>query len=350
MNNGCIRVLICSLAALCLAMGLTSCRADRRGAAEKISTPPETHGATAEAKVVKPSDEELIKENKPSSEPTSVDPPPLLPDSFKDIWVKDGPVLRFTGADLYGHINGGAEVFLELGFENLVVQRYKRTDESPGCVDVEIYWMTDPDAAIGVYLLHFGREERLPKFAPRHTANRYQVQYFMGNAYVKVNNPKAVAAAGHALPDFARHVARQLPAQETFIPDDRPDIFESLPAKDRIEGSERIIRGPFTLERIFLLGPGDMLQLSEKVTAHAADYNDANDETYSRVAAIYSGNGEARAAFDHFCENLDANIEPLHRDDETLIFKDYSNRFGSLELQDNRIDLIVNKASNPLEG
>ena len=47
----------------------------------------------------------------------------LLPaDGFSGMWKKNGPMKVFTSEDLYGHINGGAEAFLELGFEQLTVQ------------------------------------------------------------------------------------------------------------------------------------------------------------------------------------------------------------------------------------
>jgi len=276
-------------------------------------------------------------------------PLPLLPDLFLDTWKKVGPSQRFTGADLYGHINGGAEVFLELGFENLEVQRYSAVDNQACLVDVEIYWMSDPPAATGVYLLHCGKEERIEMFAPRHTANRYQIQFFAGNAYVKINNPKAMKDAGKALPDFARHVAKQLPEQQEFLPESSEELFSTLPTEARIERSERIIRGPFTLERISLLGKGDLLLLEKKITAHAADYRDINNDTFSRIVAVYAGAGEARAAFEHFCAHLDPNIKRLTQESDSLVFKDYSDRFGAIELHDKKVELTVNRGSNPWE-
>ena len=34
----------------------------------------------------------------------------------------------FAGAELYGHIDGGAEIFLELGFDALTLARFRRGD------------------------------------------------------------------------------------------------------------------------------------------------------------------------------------------------------------------------------
>ena len=50
----------------------------------------------------------------------------LMPaDGAVGAFAKSAPMKVFTSADLYGHINGGAEAFLEIGFEQLTVQKYK---------------------------------------------------------------------------------------------------------------------------------------------------------------------------------------------------------------------------------
>ncbi|MFH2002545.1 MAG: hypothetical protein ABIK28_22930, partial [Planctomycetota bacterium] len=117
----------------------------------------------------------------------------------------------------------------------------------------------------------------------------------------------------------------------------------------RVAGSEQVIRGPFTLERIFYLGQGDLLLLGGKVTALAADYSDGNADTYSRVMATYTSEKEAAAAFAHVRENLDANIKLLASHDTSLVFKDYSDKFGTVDLRGSTIELTVNRAENPMQ-
>ena len=82
----------------------------------------------------------------PPSEKTVKD---VLPaDGFRGEWNRVGKYTVFKGANLYGHIDGGAEVFLELGFAHLEVQRYARGEEEE--VSVEVYRMDDPAAALGM--------------------------------------------------------------------------------------------------------------------------------------------------------------------------------------------------------
>ncbi|HPB73006.1 MAG TPA: hypothetical protein PLX71_08505, partial [Phycicoccus sp.] len=71
--------------------------------------------------------------------------------------------------DLYNYIDGGAELFLEFGFEACTVQQYKRgADEAV----MEVYRMDDPVAARGIYLMKCGVEKPDPAFKERHTADK----------------------------------------------------------------------------------------------------------------------------------------------------------------------------------
>ena len=67
---------------------------------------------------------------------------PLLPPSgFLGSWNLEGKPRLFPGSELYGHIDGGAEIFFEFGFQEATVQRYR----SPaGELVVECYRMSDP--------------------------------------------------------------------------------------------------------------------------------------------------------------------------------------------------------------
>jgi len=91
----------------------------------------------------------------------------------------------FTSEDLYGHINGGAEAFLELGFEQLTVQKYR---DGANELAVEIYRMTDPTAARGIYLARCGRETPDQALRERHTASRQQVLLQRHRYYMVVYN------------------------------------------------------------------------------------------------------------------------------------------------------------------
>jgi hypothetical protein len=72
----------------------------------------------------------------------------LPPDGVPQGWVRKAQVMEFPGAALYRHINGGAEMYHEHGFETLLVQDYVR-DETE--VRLEIYRMKTVEGAKAIF-------------------------------------------------------------------------------------------------------------------------------------------------------------------------------------------------------
>ncbi|MBN2399809.1 MAG: hypothetical protein JXI33_05645 [Candidatus Aminicenantes bacterium] len=74
----------------------------------------------------------------------------LLPaDGCPPGWQRHGQERLFTGAALYQHINGGAELYHQFGFDRLVVQDYAGDAHE---ARVEIYKMNDPAGAAAVFV------------------------------------------------------------------------------------------------------------------------------------------------------------------------------------------------------
>ena len=263
---------------------------------------------------------------------------PLPPDGFLEVWQREASPRLFEGADLYGHINGGAEVFLELGFDRLDVVRY---DSDGGAVEVERYRMTDPVAALGVYLMKCGSERPDPALEARHTAGPLQVQMVRGSDYLIVSSLRPEADLGEALIEFAKHIADRTPDEL------RVDPFTALPTDERVAGSERVIRGPFTLEPLITLGEGDVLLLGGTRTAVAAEFEDADGQRSARIVVPYGDPAEATGAFGYVTSNLDPYLEVLSRQADRLVFRDYRERYGEIVLDDRWLRLHVDLVLPP---
>jgi hypothetical protein len=63
-------------------------------------------------------------------------------------WTPAGEPVSFRGDRLFDHINGGADIYYEYGFAEVVIQTYEKGEKS---ISVEIYCMDDPAAAYGIY-------------------------------------------------------------------------------------------------------------------------------------------------------------------------------------------------------
>jgi len=76
-------------------------------------------------------------------------------------WAPDGPPQVAAGDELFALINGGAELFLQAGFERAVSQAYRGDGDRR--VDLEIYRMQTPPAAEAVFRNKAtGGEPRVP--------------------------------------------------------------------------------------------------------------------------------------------------------------------------------------------
>jgi hypothetical protein len=261
----------------------------------------------------------------------------LPPDGFLGGWKKVDPPKRFTQADLYGYIDGGAELFLEYGFEQLTVQKYRKGADQ---FTVEAYRMTDAPAAMGVYTMKAGRETPVVGFKERHTANRYQLMFARAKFFVVVNNLSGNDALAAVQVKFASYIASQLPPASPIVE------FRMLPREGMVPGSARLVRGAYGLQAVYTLGEGDILLLERKLTAATADYKSPTG-AYTLILATYPGPAQARRAFEHLQKNLDRYLQVVDRKPNQFVFQDYSKKYGVVSLVGSRLEARVKLTQKP---
>jgi len=253
-------------------------------------------------------------------------------------WRRAEPERRYSGSGLYGHIDGGAELFLELGFEEVRVQSYRRGEDE---LTVEFYRMRDEIAAVGAYLANQGEPRRDATFAERLRIGSRQLVFQKGRYYVLITNYAGKRELAPAMLEFAHAVAAKLPRGAAVA------LLDLLPAKDRVAGSQRLIRGRTGLEAIVTLGAGDILLLGGKVTAVAASYRGAGGSTYTRILVLYAAPPDARAAFRNLIANLDSYLEVADKTDTRLVFRDFAGKWGEAAVRNRRLDIRVRLDARP---
>ena len=261
----------------------------------------------------------------------------LPPDGFGG-WKKTGHLRIFKQADLYGYIDGGAELFFEFGFEQLTQQKY-----SAGGAEftLDLYRMTDPVAATGIYLMRCGKETRNAAFAERHTVSMYQLMFQRDRYYAVLSNN---APSSKLVPDLLKFGAL---LSSKMPPGRSPAPLDLLPRRNQVDGSVRLIRGPYALQPIYTLGDGDMLLLGGKLTALAANYKDPALGAYTLLAAVYPDPPAARNALQHILSNLDRYLKVVDKGPSRLIFKDYENKFGTVSVSGTRLDIRLHLQKAP---
>lgn len=120
----------------------------------------------------------------------------------------------FTESSLYGYIDGGAELYLEYGFDTLVVTElvYQGRD-----IKVEAYRMKDTEAAFGIFSVSRFRcngGARLTRYICR---SAYQLQFSKGPFYVSIINDTGTEADQKISGEIAANIIENI-AESPFDP------------------------------------------------------------------------------------------------------------------------------------
>jgi len=260
-------------------------------------------------------------------------------DGFSPGWKRAGPVETYAPAALYNVIDGGAELFLEMGFIDLRIQKY----EGDGAeIAVEAYRMENAAAALGIYLLKCGRETPLAGIDTRNSGDHFQVALLRNNHFIFINNFSGREELLPVMTALARALAAAIPPGEAV------EELGILPARDMVPGSSLLLRGPYSLQAVYTLGDGDILLLEGKRFAASAAYREPSGAGHTLIVAPYEDEATAARAF----ENLRRNLDPYHRLLEAgandFVFKDFQGLFGRAEWSGRRIEIRIKLAELPV--
>ena len=262
----------------------------------------------------------------------------VLPDRLNEEWIVQKPNRVFVGGDLFSHINGGAELFLEFGFNDLTVCKYSN---GTYMIDLEVYKMENNIAALGIYLSKTGKETPRQEITARNTVNPYQLVLTSGRFFIMVNNFSGQEKLQSLMINLGQTLVDQIEEP------DSTDLFSYLPIENQIEESQIIFRGPFGLQSIFTFGKGDILLLTGKYFGVCANYLSKDEKTTSLLVIPYPDNSMAIKAFNNLVLNLDPYLGIVSRSEDYLVFKDYNNEYVLVQIDKNLLKIKIHLPSKP---
>ncbi|HVP07259.1 MAG TPA: DUF6599 family protein, partial [Candidatus Acidoferrum sp.] len=256
---------------------------------------------------------------------------------FEKGWNTSDTLEHYGPDQLFAYIDGGAEQYLELGFVNLKVQRYANGKSE---LELNLYRMDSPEAALGIYLITCPVEKPLKNLQVRNSGSNSQVNLVRGPYFVQINNSTGDKSASSAMTALAKALTLTLP-NDTSIP-----LLDRLPKNDLIAGSVRIFRGPLTLGPIYNFGTGDPLQLASKTFGIAGGYADGQGACI-RMVIPYPDSESAKAAFSDLLGQLDIRLTVISKTDHSFMFKDDGGKFGQVARKESIISATVDLANQP---
>jgi hypothetical protein len=262
----------------------------------------------------------------------------LPSDDFIQGWKKDDQTLHFQKDNLFDYINGGAEIFHEFGFKDLIVQSYKNGEEE---IVLELYQMESSESALAIYLTRKGKENPVKDISARSTGKRYQFTILRGPYLIQVNNFSGNEMLIPTMTKLIQPVLTEIPEGNYY------NIFENLPKENLVKGSERLIRGIYSLQPIFTFGEGDIFQLDGKIFGVIGDYKNENGECYSQIIIEYPDTKKSEIAFENLINNFDPYHTILSQKEDCFIFEDYQQKFGIVNRVDKKLDIKIKLNSKP---
>lgn len=166
----------------------------------------------------------------------------LLPASLPAQSLQDVSVKRertFTGASLYGYMNGGADLYLEYGVYKLTTTDLVYKGEE---YTLDIYELPSSEDAYGIYSLHVFKCLRADTLGCIDCLSAYQLQTVSGNKYISLVFPSGSGAAKRTA-DELLHL--YVPSGETI-----PVIPELLALKSPYSGILKFARGPLSASSV----------------------------------------------------------------------------------------------------
>jgi hypothetical protein len=147
----------------------------------------------------------------------------------------------YDGESLWGYINGGADVYLEYGFDSLIV---KINDYNNEQIKTEIYDMSDSLSAFGIYLIsHLKFNKTINLKTGFYYNNNYQIQIAKGSKFIMITNESGSEDALVFCKNEAEQELSEIKETEYKI----PDILVNDLTKDNLFNL-KICKGPLGIQ------------------------------------------------------------------------------------------------------
>ncbi len=194
-------------------------------------------------------------------------------------WNPKGEALVYKGEDLFTYIDGGADIYNEYGFRQVVVRDY--ADASQKTVTLEVFEMLDPAAAFGMWTFKTSARGSEVALGQGGRLEDYYLNFWKGPVLVTVTGFDESAASLGGVRGIAGAVDRKLPGQG-----EKPALVSVFPREWTARGGLKYLRGPLALRNLSPVFARQAIRFEEGVAGRPAD---------SVLAVVLKGQGASEA-------------------------------------------------------
>ena len=158
-------------------------------------------------------------------------------------WFRDDKPQEFAGEDLYTYIDGGAEIYQEYGFGQVIVQDYKSGGGKS--LSLEIFEMASPEAAYGMFTFKRSGQGRPVPFGSGGELDDYYLNFWKGRFLVTLTGFDAETATLEGLKAVAAAVDAKITETGSV-----PELVGRLPTEGLSAGTVKYLKGILGLNNV----------------------------------------------------------------------------------------------------
>jgi hypothetical protein len=192
----------------------------------------------------------------------------------------------FNGSSLFGYIDGGAELYLEYGFEAASVMKI---EYKGGEFKTEIYKMTGPEEAFGIFSVSKYRCLSMPALSEFSCQTKYQLQICKGPFYISIINGTGTPSDSIASLEIGKIIADKIKDKEVELSSYLPDInIETLQTRTFLaKGRLGVVNGSPELEDLFLGATDYTAVIAREDTIRVISVKFRNKEAYQNFIELH---------------------------------------------------------------
>lgn len=192
----------------------------------------------------------------------------------------------FTGSSLFGYINGGAELYLEYGFDvaTVTVINYKG-----GEYKTEVFKMNGPEEAFGIFSVSKYRCTGMPDLSKFTCQTKYQLQISKGPYYISIINKTGTRSDSIVSLELGRILTSKITDKEVDLSSYLPEIDdETLQSKSFLaRGRLGVVNGSPEMEDFFLGVTGYTAVIAKKDGKRLISVKFSSGESYQKFLDLH---------------------------------------------------------------
>jgi hypothetical protein len=157
-------------------------------------------------------------------------------------WSRPDPPRVFTGEGLFDYIDGGADIYFEYGFRQVVSAEYLNTKKAS--IKLEIYEMTDDGAAYGMYSINTGSQGKTVRIGNEGTLDEYYLVFWKSRYLTFISSDDTTGETLEGILTLAECVDKKITTTGK-----KPALAALLPGKK--PKTEKYVRGLLGLSSVY---------------------------------------------------------------------------------------------------